>query len=121
MNDDISLPLDDIVSITKSGVVGSYTTIPTVTIADSADTATHHRIKGRMLTVKREIDKRTLETLSDGDVKAALIGALIDEMRNSGLVEFTKEDMVREDKVVVRARVFVTPNEDVQVLRKAGF
>jgi hypothetical protein len=83
-------------------------------------------IQGKMLTVSRSIgmlpltgalDQSTLEI----KIKEELVRDIALEMLKSGLIEFTKQNDPTTDTITYRARCFMTPNDQVQILRKNGY
>ena len=83
-------------------------------------------IQGKMLTVSRSmgiepitraLDQSTLEI----KIKQEMASELALEMLKSGLIEFTKQNDPTTDTITYRARCFMTPNDQVQTLRKNGY
>jgi hypothetical protein len=40
------------------------------------------------------------------------------EIMDSNCIEFTKQQDYASDEVIIRARIFVTPKDDIQLIRK---
>lgn len=86
----------------------------------------NHTIQGKMLTVSRSIgmlpltralDQSTLEI----KIKEEMASDIALEMLKSGMIEFTKQNDPTTDTITYRARCFMTPNDQVQILRKNGY
>ena len=111
-------------------ILGNITVEP---VAASVGTYTYHAyaeptptIQGKMLTVSRSmgmepltrsLDRSTLENT----IKIELASDIALEMLKSGLIEFTKQNDPTTDTITYRARCFMTPNDQVQTLRKNGY
>jgi len=88
-------------------------------------------IQGKMLTVSRSIGMLPLTRALDYStleikIKEELAIKLALEMLKSGLIEFTRQsdpttDTIWTDTITYRARCFMTPNDQVQTLRKNGY
>ena len=65
----------------------------------------------------RALDYSTLEI----KIKEELAIKLALEMLKSGLIEFTRQSDPTTDTITYRARCFMTPNDQVQILRKNGY
>jgi hypothetical protein len=111
-------------------ILGNITSEP---VAASVGTYTYHAyaepnhtIQGKMLTVSRSmgiepitrvLDQSTLEI----KIKEELVRDIALEMLKSGMIEFTKQNDSTTDTITYRARCFMTPNDQVQTLRKNGY
>ena len=83
-------------------------------------------ISGKMLTVSRSMEMKPLmETLDystlENAIKIELASDIAHEMLKSGLIEFTRQSDPTTDTITYRARCFMTPNDQVQILRKNGY
>jgi hypothetical protein len=78
-----------------------------------------HTIQGKMFVAQQNYNRVLLEdNLIDSDqIKTALMSMLLEEMRKTAHIEFTKEDNRFTDDVICRARIFVTPNDQVKILK----
>ena len=98
--------------------VGAYTwhayAEPTPTIQGKMLTASRRM---RMEPLTRALDYSTLEI----KIKQEMASELALEMLKSGLIEFTKQNDPTTDTITYRARCFMTPNDQVQILRKNGY
>jgi len=77
-------------------------------------------ISGKMLTVKNTF-KDEMRVIPDDEIKRKMIYELAEEMARSGMIEFTKQNDPTTDTITYRARCFMTPNDQVQILRKNGY
>ena len=77
-------------------------------------------IQGKMLTVKNTF-KDEMRGIPADEIKRKMIYELAEEMARSGLIEFTKQNDPTTDTITYRARCFMTPNDQVQILRKNGY
>ena len=75
-------------------------------------------IQGKMITAKLEIDERTAVTMDDVALKNKILNMLLNELISAKCIEFTKQQDFANDEVIIRARIFVTPKDDVQLIRK---
>ena len=83
-------------------------------------------IQGKMLTVSRSMGMEPLTRALDYStleikIKQEMASELALEMLKSGLIEFTKQNDPTTDIITYRARCFMTPNDQVQTLRKNGY
>ena len=83
-------------------------------------------IQGKMLTVSRGMKMEPLTRVLDQPtleikIKEDLVRDIALEMLKSGLIEFTKQNDPTTDTITYRARCFMTPNDQVQILRKNGY
>lgn len=122
-------PMGDVIPIavttTNTNIVP--TNIPTQglmsasAVNDVFDVRNHHAIKGEMLMAQETFSEALLQdSFTDNDIKRAIANKIVDEMLNSGYIEFTKQTEPHTGNTIVRARVFVLPNSDVQILRING-
>lgn len=86
----------------------------------------NHTIQGKMLTVSRSMGMEPLTRALDYStleikIKEELVRDIALEMLKSGLIEFTKQNDPTTDTITYRARCFMTPNDQVQILRKNGY
>lgn len=79
---------------------------------------TEHTIQGSMLTVSKIIDHYVMEQLSEDEIKKSMIGQLVEEIIRNKCVEFTKQRNERNNETVIRARIFVTPDTNVRIIRE---
>ena len=111
-------------------ILGNITDGP---VAASVGTYTYHAyaeptptIQGKMLTVSRGMRMEPLTRALDYStleikIKEDLVRDIALEMLKSGLIEFTKQNDPTTDTITYRARCFMTPNDQVQILRKNGY
>ena len=79
-------------------------------------------IQGKMLTVSYAMGMESIARLDKEDrIKYELARLLVLEMLKSGMIEFTKQSDPATFTTIFRARCFMTPNDQVQLLRKNGY
>ncbi len=98
--------------------VGSIdaSTVPSIGIFPPA--STHDIIQGQMLTASLKMSPYEAEQMDDLELKNRLISLIVREIMDANCIEFTKQQDFANDEVIIRARIFVTQNDDVQVIRK---
>ena len=74
-------------------------------------------IQGECLAVEHTVSSLDYTILTNEKVKEILLKKLVDYMMDHGNIEFTKQEKYDEQAYVCRARIFVVPNSDVQLLR----
>jgi len=87
-----------------------------------------HVIQGKMLVTQKIIPSHELERMGFNTaaltaqhqmkIKSELIHLMVQEMFAADCIEFTQQRDMATDSVTFRARVFVVPNDDVQLIRK---
>jgi hypothetical protein len=75
-------------------------------------------IQGKMLTTSLTLHASEHTQMSELEIKTRLTELLVREIWDNNCIEFTKQQDYVRNEVVVRARIFVTPKDDVQVIRK---
>ena len=75
-------------------------------------------IQGQMITATLEIDEFQMSHMDDVDMKNKVLNSLVNELIAAKCIEFTKQEDYANDEIIIRARIFVTPNDDVQLIRK---
>lgn len=87
----------------------------------STPTGNEYAIKGQMLMVSHHYDDYfMINEMGRDEVKRQLAMQLAMELLKSKLIEFTQEKDAISGKTLVRARAFVTPSNQVQILREKG-
>ena len=99
------------VPVSMGGVSISNGTIPPPNL-------TEHTIQGSMLTVSKIVDHYVMEQLSEDEIKISMIGQLVEEIIRNKCVEFTKQRNEINNETVIRARIFVTPDTNVRIIRE---
>lgn len=102
----------------SSATVGTNSNSYAIANASSAPTQT---IQGKMIQVMEEVDLQIIESRDPKEIKMAMVTKIAEEMINSKMIEFTSEKDELGLKVKVRARAFLTPDDQVRLLRKAGY
>ena len=75
-------------------------------------------IQGQMLTTTLKMSPYEAEQMDDLEIKTRLITLMVREIMDANCIEFTKQQDFANDEIIIRARIFVTPNDDVQLIRK---
>ena len=85
-----------------------------------------HTIQGSMLTVQKVISEH--ETLRMGfsvaedpwnrEIKKQLVQQIVEKMFESNCIEFTRQKDAQNGNLIFRARVFVTPDSTVRIIRE---
>lgn len=91
-------------------------TVLTHTFSD----ATIKPIQGEPIVVDVTLNQSELEWLQEPEskIKHGLVQKLAEAMYANGrYIEFTRQELPHEQKIVFRARVFVTPGDVTQLLR----
>ena len=80
-----------------------------------------HVIQGQMLSVRKIIPQETYEQLPHDIIKREMLKEMLEEMMRSKHIEFTvMKDATQLDALRITARVFVTPDSQVRLLRENG-
>jgi hypothetical protein len=75
-------------------------------------------IQGKMVTAQMSIDANQAIQMDDLELKNRLITKLVRELMDRKCIEFTKQQDVVTMETIIRARIFVTPDDEVRVIRK---
>ena len=87
------------------------TTIPSVNSID-------YIIQGKMLTTTIKMSPYEAEQMDDLEMKNRLITLMVREIMDNKCIEFTKQQDFVNDEVIIRARIYVTPDSDVKLIRQ---
>lgn len=88
----------------------------------SISTSTVHKIEGEMLIASLTLDQDVIERLGKDEVKRKLAEKIAVAIVENNMVEFTQTALdPLHFKITIRARAFLVPKADVQLLRKAGY
>jgi len=105
-------------AITTGGASG---TVPIGIFGDNILTnisTTDHMIQGQMVTAEFTLTGLDKERMTDDQIKSKLLFFLADEMMKQKCIEFTKQnDPVTNDNGA-RARIYVTPDSNVRIIRE---
>jgi len=77
-------------------------------------------IKGQMVFAEMRLDANEAIQMDDIELKNRLITKLVRELMDGRYIEFTKQQDVARMETVIRARIYVTPDEQVRIVRKAN-
>ena len=110
-------PVVDHASVMRwnSGVGKNVTGVGSIN--GSVTNASLDLIKGQMVTAQMSIDANEAIQMDDLELKNILLSKLVKELMNGHYIEFTKQQDVATMKTTIRARIFVTPDEQVRLLR----
>lgn len=90
----------------------------------SNETYSFDEIQGKMLTVDYAVSHHSFELTTmdpvafQDKVKEQLCQKILDEMKKSSCIEFTRQNIPGEYITKFRARIFVTPDDKVRILRQ---
>ena len=99
--------------------VGSVIAPPlTPSIGIFPPASTDYIIEGKMLTSSLTMSPYEAEQMDELEMKNRLISLMVREIMDNNCIEFTKQQDFVKDEVTIRARIFVTPKDDVQLIRK---
>lgn len=108
-------------NITSRPVAGSVSGYTYNAYAEPSPTPT---IQGKMITVSNAMRMESIAASRlnyEEKIKYELARLLVLEMLKSGMIEFTKQSDPATFTIIFRARCFMTPNDQVQILRKNGY
>lgn len=98
-------------TIPSSIPISTNTTIPPINSID-------YIIQGKMLTASLTMSSYEAEQMDDLELKNRLITLMVREIMDNKCIEFTKQQDYAKDEVIIRARIYVTPDSDVKLIRK---
>lgn len=90
----------------------------------SNNTYEFNEISGRMLTVDYAVSHHAFDITTkhpnafQNIVKDKLCNMLIQELKKNNFIEFTRQEVPGQDITKFRARIFVTPDDQVRILRQ---
>jgi hypothetical protein len=106
-------PVVDHATVIRWGVGSVDKSIPIVTRLGS-----EVPIQGKMISVEMRLDVSEAMQMDDLELKNRLITKLVRELMDGKCIEFTKQQDVAGMETIVRARIFVTPDDQVRIVRK---
>ena len=110
---------DDAVVYAMTSVASNYD--PTwQKIYDSAPKQEEYSIRGEMLVVSHTYDDFMINEIGKDDIKRQLAQMLAVELLKSNFIEFTQMKDNLTGRSMIKARAFVTPSDNVQILRTKG-
>jgi hypothetical protein len=77
-------------------------------------------IQGKMISAEMRLDANEAIQMDDLELKNILITKLVRELMDGKCIEFTKQQDVANMETIVRARIFVTPDDQIRVIRKTN-
>ena len=99
-------------TIPSSIPISTNTTIPPINSID-------YIIQGKMLTTSLTMSPYEAEQMDDLELKNRLITMMVREIMDNKCIEFTKQQDYAKDEVIIRARIYVTPDSDIKLIRKS--
>ncbi len=105
------IPYDYDFTIPSSIPISTNTTIPSVNSIDFI-------VQGKMLTTSITMSPYEAEQMDDIEIKNRLISLMVREIMDNKCIEFTKQQDYAKDEVIIRARIYVTPDTDVKLIRQ---
>ena len=84
----------------------------------SAPKMVDYAIQGKMLTASMKMSPYEAQQMDDIEMKNRLITLLVREIMDNKCIEFTKQQDFMNDEVIIRARIYVTPDADVKLIRQ---
>ena len=124
------MKFNDISTSARNSIFGANSTYGTNQVnswsshnitATSQPMMTSHAIQGKMLCAEDHFQEDDFSYISDYEIKMKMVKLIANELFASRCVEFTKKIDPLTGVTTIRARVFVTSDANVQILRKAGY
>jgi hypothetical protein len=112
------------VSIGTGGGGGSGMFSQTSFGSNVSDSFIDHQITGETITASYYVTHAELFTSNcDSEdvkygIKKILIGKIAEKLFESSMIEFTQQEQVTEDATMFRARIHVTPDTQVRIIRE---
>ena len=75
-------------------------------------------IEGKMLVASLRMPSYEAVQMDDLEMKNRLITKIVREIMDNNCIEFTKQQDLANDDVVIRARIFVVPDSQVRIIRQ---
>lgn len=99
---------------------GNFANIPTIDINSIYGVDT---VRGELILVEKrfrpsEVIKSYDQSFVEG-IKRELVNELVEKILQNKMVEFTKQEDLNTSEVIYRARAYLTPDDKVQMIRKA--
>jgi hypothetical protein len=83
-------------------------------------TSTEHIIQGKMLEFTMSVREFSSGPEDPDEIKYQLCAGLLEHVLENKLVEFTKQNDIGTGCIHYRARMFVTPDDNVRIIRIAN-
>ena len=106
-------------SMASNGVSG-YDTYASNITASSVAPWTEHHIKGEMLIATARLDEAEVQALGKEKIRENLAMQIASELLASKHIEFTQMRDRFSGALIVKARVYVVPDNQVRILRTNG-
>jgi len=107
-------------AVTQPSIDWSQLTVPSSIVASNAPPSHIYEtiIKGEMLTVNLRVTDYDLNVVADTALKSKMAHMIAEELMKCRFIEFTKMQDMAGGTWQLRARVFVTPDNQVRILRE---
>ena len=81
-----------------------------------------HYVQGNMFKAQKSIPQYEFEMYPHEVIKREMLSLIVEQLMKSKHIEFTMmKDHLQQDMVRVTARIFVTPDSQVRLLREKGY
>jgi hypothetical protein len=100
------------------GSIDASTIIGVPSIGVFAPASADYIIQGKMLTTSITMSPYEAEQMDNIEIKNRLITLMVREIMDNKCIEFTKQQDYAKDEVIIRARIYVTPDTDVKLIRQ---
>lgn len=115
----MAMTYDTRVDIPHTSLMNNATPFPMV--SNGGTNVPTHKIQGKMLVCEKLISQEQFEQLDKNGIKSVMVTDMVRKMLEDECIEFTMQQTNPVDQMVrVRARVFVTPDSQVRLLRENG-
>ena len=104
-----------------SSIIGGSGTIPVGILGDNIITnisTTDHIIQGQMLMAEYSFNAHEAQFMDDDHIKRILVKELVEQMFHCKHIEFTKQTVFESNTFKARARIYVTPDSNVRIIRE---
>jgi hypothetical protein len=100
-----------------SSVISGYNNVTIKPNAYNTVGISDHIVQGQMLTVEHIFTTHELQYMDDKHIKQLLVRQLAEKIYQQQCVEFTKQCHFNTDSIIARARIYVTPDSTIKLLR----
>jgi hypothetical protein len=108
-------------SITAVVPVNQGTISGNITTNVNSSSYLDHYVQGNMFKAQKSIPQYEFEMMPHEVIKREILSLIVEQLMQSKHIEFTMmKDQLQQDMVKVSARIFVTPDSQVRLLRENG-
>ena len=100
-----------------SGVISGYNNLTINSNAYDTVGINDHMVQGKMLTVEHIFTPHEVQYLEDNTIKQILIKHIAEKIYDEKCIEFTKQNDFNSNSIIARARIYVTPDSTIKILR----